>query len=248
MSPEFIALIIIVVFVVLLVMRLPVAFCLIGLSTMFMLLFLDPRMLHSVYSGAVDVATKDIYVAVPTFAFMAAVLQFSGIAERLHDMMYKWFAGLRGGLAIGTIAICTLIAAITGIGATGIVTAGLLAYPEMTKRGYDRSISLGCIMAGGALGPLIPPSVIMIIVGGFAKVSIGKLFTGGVFPGLLMSFLFILYIGARFFLRSELAPALQLEERATWKERFVSLRWVVAPIILIFAVLGGIYSGGLYAQ
>jgi len=243
MSVALITAIIIVSFLVMILLGLPVAFCLIGVSIMFAALFIDPAVLYTAYSNAFKVMTTDIFVAVPLFVFMATVLQYSGLASALYDAMYKWFAGLRGGLAIGTIVLCTLIAAMTGLGGTGVVTIGFLAFPEMEKRGYSRSISLGCIPPGGALGPLIPPSVLMIIIGGFAQLSVGRLFMGGVFPGLLMSFFFVMYIGIRSWLRPKLAPALPLEERATWREKFISLRGVILPIILILLVLGTIYTG-----
>lgn len=243
MSPGLMALVVTISFLVVLALGLPVAFSLLGLSIMFMLLFLNPNVLFAAYAGAFSVMTKDIYIAIPMFVFMAAVLQFSGVAERLYAMMYKWFGGIRGGLAIGSVAICTLIAAMTGIGATGVVTMGLLAYPEMMKRGYHKSIPLGCIPAGGALGPIIPPSVIMIIVGGFAELSVGKMFMGGVFPGLLMAFLFMGYIAIKAFRNPQMAPALPVDERASWKEKLISLKGVTAPLILIVLVLGSIYSG-----
>jgi len=243
MSVALITAIIIVSFLVMILLGLPVAFCLIGASIMFAALFIDPKVLYTAYSNAFKVMTLDIFVAVPLFVFMATVLQYSGLASALYDMMYKWFAGLRGGLAIGTIVLCTLIAAMTGLGGTGVVTIGFLAFPEMEKRGYSRSISLGCIPPGGALGPLIPPSVLMIIIGGFAQLSVGRLFMGGVFPGLLMSFFFVMYIGIRAWLQPKLAPALPPEERATWREKFISLRGVIPAIVLILIVLGTIYTG-----
>jgi tripartite ATP-independent transporter DctM subunit len=174
---------------------------------------------------------------------MANVLQFSGIVSALYTMMHKWFSGLRGGLAIGTVATCTLLAAMTGIGATGVVTMGLTAYPEMTKRGYDKSIAIGCIPPAGALGPLIPPSALMIIIGGLSALSVGRLFIGGVFPGLIMSGFFIAYIIVICWRKPHLAPALPPEERATWREKLVSLREVVLPMLLIVGVLGSIYTG-----
>lgn len=235
--------IILVSLLAMLLMGLPVAFSLTGLFIIFTLVFLGPKALYAGYAAALHTATNDILIAAPLFIFMATLLQYSGVASRLYDMMYKWFAGLRGGLAIGTVFMCTLIAAMTGLGGTGVVTMGYLAYPEMEKRGYNKAISLGCIPAGGALGPLIPPSVIMIVLGSFASLSVGRLFMGGLFPGLLMSFLFIVYIGIRCWRNPALAPALAPNERATWGEKMISLRGVILPIILIFLVLGTIYLG-----
>ena len=243
MSIELLTVVAIVSFLVLLSLGLPVAFCLLGLSLILTLIFIGPEQAPVAYSATFRTITIEVFIAIPLFIFMAAVMQNSGIGSALYDMMYRWFAGLRGGLAIGTIVVCTLIAAMTGIGATGVVVMGLLAYPEMRKRGYDNSIAIGCIPAGGALGPLIPPSVLMILIGGLGYLSVGKLFMGGVFPGLLMSLFFVLYIAIRCWRQPHLAPALPVEERATWREKFVSLRGVILPIILIIAVLGSIYAG-----
>jgi len=150
---------------------------------------------------------------------------------------------LRGGLAIGTVAICTVVAAITGLGGTGTITMGLLAYPEMRKRGYEKRMAIGCIPAGGALGPLIPPSIPMILVGNLSGVSVGKLFMSGVFPGLICSAFFMIYIAIRCFFNPTLGPPIPAAERAGWKEKFVSLGGVWAPVLLILLVLGGIYTG-----
>jgi len=230
-------------FLVALATGIPIAFVLFGLPALIILILFEPQQLVVLYLSYWKIATTDIFIAAPLFILMAAVLETSGIARALFDMMYKWFAGFRGGLAIGTVVICTLIAAMTGIGATGVVMMGMLAYPEMRRRGYNKSIALGCIPSGGALGPLIPPSVIMIIVAAFGQLSVGKMFIGGVLPGLLMSFLFIVYIAIRCYRNPHMAPALPLEERATWGEKFISLRGVILPIMLVILVLGSIYSG-----
>jgi len=150
---------------------------------------------------------------------------------------------LRGGLAMGTVLICTLFAAMSGISGAGTVTMGIVALPNMLKRGYDKRIAMGCIMAGGALGVLIPPSVIMIVYGLFAQQSVGRLFAGGIFPGLLLSSLFVIYIGIRCYLNPSLGPVLPPEERANWRLKLVSLQAIVLPLFLVFGVLGSIFLG-----
>lgn len=222
---------------------LPVAFCMLSVALVGYLVFVGPDALYTVAPVTFRTITTDIYVAIPLFIFMASMLQVSGIAERLYDTMYKWFAGLKGGLAIGTVAICTLIAGMTGVGATGTVTMGLLAYPEMRKRGYDKKLSLGCIPAGGALGPLIPPSIPAILVAGMTGVSVGKLFIAGIIPGVLTSLLFMLYIGFKCSRNPQLGPPIPVEERASWREKWISLGGAILPILLIVVILGGIYSG-----
>lgn len=242
MSVGVITLIIWVVLLILLLAGLPVAFCMVGVAAMGFLLFAKYA-IYAFYPNIVHVLTNDVYIAIPLFVFMAVTLEFSGIATALYDVMYKWFGGVRGGLAIGTVLFCTIISAITGMGATGTLTMGLIAYPEMRKRGYDKKLAIGCIPAGGTLGPIIPPSVPMIIVGGLASLSVGKLFIGGIFPGVIISFLFICYIAIKCARNPSLGPPLPLEERASLREKFISLRGVILPIALIGLVLGTIYAG-----
>ena len=117
-------------------------------------------------------------VACPLFVLMAAVLEQSGVAEDMYEMMYRWMGSLKGGLAVGTVIVCTLLAAMSGIASTGVVVMGVMALPAMLKRGYDKSLAVGCILAGGVLGPLIPPSIVLVLYGTIAQVSIGGLFAG----------------------------------------------------------------------
>jgi tripartite ATP-independent transporter DctM subunit len=221
----------------------PVAFAMLSIAVAGYIIFVSPEALYTISPIVFRSVTTDIYLAIPLFIFMAAVLQVSGIGDRMYTTMYKWMAGLKGGLAIGTVAICTVVAAMTGLGGTGTVTMGLLAYPEMRKRGYDKRMAIGCIPAGGALGPLIPPSIPMILVGNLSGVSVGKLFMAGILPGLICSAFFILYIAIKCALNPSLGPPIPVAERSTWRQKFVSLRGVMFPILLIILVLGGIYTG-----
>jgi tripartite ATP-independent transporter DctM subunit len=220
-----------------------IAFSMIALAVTGYLVFIGPQALPALYSAAYRSITLDIFIAIPLFIFTAALLQESGVGEGLYDVMYKWMAGLRGGLAIGTILICTVIAATTGLGGTGTILMGLLAYPEMRKRGYEKRLAVGCIPVGGALGPLIPPSVPAILVGSLGGLSTGKLFMAGVIPGVICSLFFCLYIGIRCLLNPALGPAIPVSERADWKTKLVSLRGVAGAVTLIILILGGIYSG-----
>ena len=238
-----ITLIIVASFLLLVATGFPIAFCLLAIAVFGIVIWVGPVSLTSLASVALVSTTTDFFIALPMFIFMAAILQVSGVGSALYETMYKWMAGLRGGLAMGTVVISTLMAAMTGVAATSTVTMGILAYPEMRKRGYSKDMAMGCIPAGGCLGPLIPPSIPMIIVAGLSGISIGKLFFAGVFPGFLVSFLFILYIGARCLRNPALGPPILLAERANWREKFVSLRGVLLPIALIILVLGGIYAG-----
>jgi tripartite ATP-independent transporter DctM subunit len=229
--------------ILLLLTGLPLAFCMGGLAALFTLLLWRPEALSMISAIAYGVMDNFILTSIPLFVFMGTVLQRSGIAEDAYEMIYKWIGRIRGGLAMGTVVICTIFAACTGISAAATVAMGVIALPEMLRRKYDKSIALGCISAGGALGILIPPSVLMIVYGVFASESIGRLFAGGVLPGLLLASLFIVYIGARSFFQPHLGPPIPPRERPTWKERFASLRGMILPMVLILSVLGTIFGG-----
>lgn len=222
---------------------LPVAFVLLAISGIGFLVIRGPSALDSMSLATFSYLTKDVFLAVPAFIFMASVLEISGLGTAMYDTMHKWMAGLRGGLAMGTLGISTVLAAMSGSGATATISMGLLAYPEMEKRGYDKRMTIGCIPAGGSLGPLIPPSVTMIIVGAISYVSIGKLFIAGIIPGLLTAFGYIAYIGIRCFKNPKMGPVLPLEKRVSWIEKLKALRTAGMPIVLILLVLGMIYLG-----
>jgi len=184
-----------------------------------------------------------ILVAVPLFIFMGLILERSGIADDLYEAIYKWMGGLRGGLGMGTIVICAIIAAMVGVSGAATITMGLIALPSMMKRGYDKRMMTGAIQAGGSLGFLIPPSIIAIIYGMLARVSIGKLFAAGVGPGFMLAAFYIIYIGIRCLLQPKMGPAIPPEDRASWREKIVSVRALILPGALIAMVLGFIIFG-----
>jgi tripartite ATP-independent transporter DctM subunit len=243
MEPWMIASITVLSLLLLLMTGLPVAFALTGLSALLLYIFLGPAALFMVVGSAFKQIGTEVFIAIPLFVLMAAVLQFSGIAGSLYNTMHMWMGPLRGGLAIGTIFICMIIDALSGIGATATSTMGLIALPEMLKRGYNKNMAVGVITVGGALGPLIPPSVLMIIVGGYAQLSVGKLFLGGILPGLLITAAYALYMGIRCSIHPEDGPALDRSEQGSLREKIANLRYVILPLGLIFFIMGGIYSG-----
>ena len=149
----------------------------------------------------------------------------------------------RGGLAVGTVIICAIFAAMVGVSTAAAATMSLVALPPMLQRGYSKHLSTGTIAAGGALGILIPPSIIMIILGSVAELSIGQLFMGGMIPGILLSLIFIVYILIRSFIDPTCAPALPPEERVSWRVKFLLLKKLILPTALVLLVLGSIYSG-----
>ncbi len=228
---------------ILLASGLPVAFVLGGLATVFTAIFWGPESLFIVVARTYSMMSTTTLVAAPLFVLMAVVLEKSGVAEDLFEMMYRWSGGVKGGLAVGTVFACTLIAAMSGIASTGVVVMGVMALPAMLKRGYDKRIATGCILAGGVLGPLIPPSIALVLYGTIAQVSIGGLFAGGMGAGLLCSSLIIGYILIRCHINPELGPPIPVEERSDMKAKIASLKGVILPLLLITTVLGSIYTG-----
>ncbi len=222
---------------------LPVAFSCGGLATVSCLFIWGPRGLYSIATTAYGEMTIFVFIAVPLFVFMAEVLSFSGIAEDLFDLVYKWMGPMRGGLAVGTIIICAVFAAMVGVSTAAAATMGLVALPPMLARGYDKKLVTGTIAAGGALGILIPPSIIMIILGSVAEMSIGQLFMGGMIPGIILSLIFIVYIIGKSILDPKAAPALPASERVSWGEKIRLLWKLLPPTLLVLLVLGSIYSG-----
>jgi tripartite ATP-independent transporter DctM subunit len=243
MNPELISLLLLLSLLVLLTLGFPVAFCLFGSILVFTLIFLGVQGLGVIVSNSFLVMVNDVYIAIPLFILMSSILEYSGIAADIYDTANKWVGGIQGGLASASVVACTIIAALTGSGGTGVLTLGLIGFPQMMKRGYDKVLAAACIPAASTLGPLIPPSIMMIMIGGLANISVGKLFMGGVFPGLLLSFLMICSITIRCYLNPKLGPASPPEERSTWKQKVISLRGVMLPISIVILVMGAIYSG-----
>lgn len=243
MSVELITILLFVSLILLLISGLPLAFGMGGVAALIVLILQGPQALSILSGVTYGVMENFILTAIPLFIFMGLILQHSGVADDAYEMMYKWIGGIRGGLAIGTVIVCTIFAACTGISGAATVTMGVIALPAMLRYNYHKSIAVGCISAGGALGILIPPSVLMIVYGVFSGESIGQLYAGGVFPGLLLSALFILYIAIRCYFQPHLGPPVPPEERANLMEKIASLRAVILPVLLILVVLGTIFKG-----
>jgi tripartite ATP-independent transporter DctM subunit len=224
-----------------LVSGLPVSFALGGLAVMGTLYVWGWNGLYMVAHAAFAHGTSFILLAVPLFLLMANILRYSGLADDLYGMVHKWMGRLPGGLAAGTIVICAIFSAMSGISSVATISMGLIALPSMLKRGYDKSMAVGCISAGGALGILIPPSIIMIIYGSMAEVSIGQLFMGGIIPGILLAMIFCAYVLIRCLLNPRMGPP--VKEKYGIKEKLRSMKAVVLPGALVTLVLGVIYTG-----
>lgn len=229
--------------IVCLFLGIPVALALGGIATVAILLIWGIDGTYVLSNAAFSTFTTDTYLAIAMFLLMGNILQKAGIADGLYEMLYKWMGGLRGGLAMGTVIICAIFGAMCGGSGPATITMGLIALPSMLKRGYDKRLAMGCIAAGGVLGIIIPPSIPMIILANYGNLSVGKLFFAGVIPGILCAAIYILYIGIICNVKPNLGPVVPKEERATFKEKLLSLRSLIGPIILILLVLGSIYSG-----
>jgi tripartite ATP-independent transporter DctM subunit len=228
---------------VLLALGLPMAFCTGSLAVVFLFLFGNSAILNMMPSRIFPFMTDYQLSAVPLFIFMAAMLEKAGIIEELFDAVYKWLGSVKGGLAAATVLACTALAAMVGVVGATEVTMGMIALPAMLKRGYDQKLACGSLLAGGTLGILIPPSVMAIVYAVVAQQSLGELLVGSIFPGFLLSGLYIAYILIRCYINPSLGPALPLEERVSTREKFALLRKTIAPLLLIVLVLGVIFVG-----
>jgi len=223
----------------------PVAFVLIGIALIFGFVAWGSGVTHLLVTRTFYIVSNDVLVAVPLFVFMGCIMERSGIWDRLFGALQIALGPLRGSLALTTGIICTIFAAGTGIVGSEITVMGLMALPAMLKRGYDKKIATGIILAAGTLGILIPPSIMLILYGLMASISIAKLFTAGIFPGLLLSSIYLIYVATRCFFQPHLGPPLPPEERAIplLKLAGMLLVTVISPLLLIFAVLGSIIVG-----
>ncbi|HIA58094.1 MAG TPA: TRAP transporter large permease subunit [Candidatus Lambdaproteobacteria bacterium] len=179
-------------------------------------------------------------MTLPLFIFMGYMLSESGIAGDLYRMFHVWMGPLNGGLAIGTVILMVAISAMNGLSVAGMAVGASIALPEMLRRGYDKVMVTGVIQAGSSLGIMIPPSVVLVLYGMIARQPVGQLWLAGVFPGLLLAGLFIIYITIRCKLQPHLGPALPVEERReiSWSEKFSLLRAGILPLVIIFSMTG----------
>ena len=179
-------------------------------------------------------------VTLPLFIYMGYMLAESGIADDLYRMFHVWAGPVRGGLAIGTIGLMLVIAAMNGLSVAGMAIGATIALPELLRRGYDKVMVTGVIQAGSTLGILVPPSVVLILYGMIARQPIGQLWMAGVFPGLLLAGLFIAYIALRCWIQPDLGPPLPLKERqqVSWGEKFRLLGAGVVPLLIFFSMTG----------
>ena len=224
----------------------PVAFTLGGLSVLVGLWVFDVDFFYLLSLRVYGVMNNFVLLAVPLFVFMGIMLEKSGIAERLLETISMLFGRFRGGLAVAVIIVGGLLAASTGIIGATVVTMGLISLPTMLKRGYDKGLATGVIASSGTLGQIIPPSVVLVLLGSVLNVSVGDLFLAAVVPGLALVGMYLIYVVGIARLKPQLVPLIPQEEIDSFKEGGFTgelLKSFLFPFLLVLAVLGSIFAG-----
>jgi tripartite ATP-independent transporter DctM subunit len=229
---------------VLLALGLPLAFVTGLIGVTFCLGLYGPNGLQLIASRIYSFMNEYALVSVPMFIMMASLMERSGVAKDLFDAMRIWAGKLPGGLAIQTMVAATIMGAMTGIIGGEIVLLGLSALPQMLRLGYERKLAIGTICAGGSLGTMIPPSIVLIIYGLTVNVPIGDLFTANLVPGLILSGVYMVYIFVRCQVDPNLGPpAPESERNLPLSRKLAQLKSLLLPMVVISAVLGTIYAG-----
>lgn len=235
-----------VVVLLLLLTGFPVAFTLGGASIIFGLFTFGLDFFNLLPMRLWGIMNNYILIAVPLFIFMGVMFEKSGLAEELLETMALLFGKLRGGLAISVLFVGTLLAAGTGIVGATVVTMGVLSLPTMLKKGYHPEVATGIISASGTLGQIIPPSIVLVLLGSVLNVSVGGLFLAAVIPGLMLVGLYLIWIVIVTFIRPKSAPAMPEDELKSFRANHPVKRILnafIAPSVLIIAVLGSIFAG-----
>lgn len=224
----------------------PVAFSMIGLSFAFGYWFFGDTLGPQMFSRLQDISANYVLTALPLFVFMGAALERSGIAEKLFHAIQLWIGKLRGGLALTSISMCGVFAACSGVVGAVETVVGMMAIPPMMKQKYKHDLISGTICAGGSLGTIIPPTVVVVVYASIVEQSIGDLFAGIVIPGLIMMGLFLAYIAIRCFLRPDDAPAMidgDGPDASLGEKLRITVVAMAPAVALIVAVLGSILTG-----
>ena len=223
----------------------PVVFSLMGISLYFGIVCFGPEIIPMIIRRVYGVADNYVLAAVPLFIFMGTMLERSGIAKILFETISMWTGRIKNGLAVTTILMCTIIAACTGIIGAAEVMVGVMAIPPMMKRGYNHALIAGTVIAGGALGTIIPPSVVTVVYGPAAGISVGRLLIATIFPGLLLSSVYVLYIVVRSYGQRGFAPPISSEDRDIPLSRKLkaTVTGMLPSAVLIFTVMGTIILG-----
>lgn len=264
---EFIPLLMFLVICIVLMLGYPVALTLAGTALIFAFFgsyfeIMDANILRALPSRLFGIINNQTLIAVPLFVFMGAMLERARIAEKMLDSMAGLFGGLRGGLGFSVTLVGMMLAASTGIVGATVVTMGLLSLPVMLKNGYDKGLSTGIICASGTLGQIIPPSIVLVLLGDVLSssyqqaqsaagiyppkaISVGDLFMGAIIPGVILVLCYLLYIAFIAWRKPDIAPALPLlNQKQSIAERLIeAIKSLILPLLLIIAVLGSILKG-----
>jgi len=246
MSPEFIAIAMFVVLVVFLFMGHPLAFVLGGVGFLFGFFTQGWNFFGMVMTRIYSTMDNFVLVAITLFILMGNFLTMSGVADELFKALRVLFGPIRGGVGLAVIAVCIVFAACTGIIGASVVTMGLLAGPFLLRYGYSKELTMGMVAAGGSLGILIPPSIMLVMMADQTGQSAGKLLMAGVVPGVLLGILYMIYIAVICWIKPEMGPAIPKEELAQIpvpKRIIDTLKFALPPLALILAVLGAIFFG-----
>ena len=252
MSPEILTVAMFATLIFAIVFGHPLAYTLAAVATLFGLLDngWDVAGLFDMFANNCwGLMNNYVLVAIPLFIFMAQLLDRSKVADELFETLYVVLGGLKGGLGLAVVVVCTVFAATTGIIGASVVAMGLLATPALMKKGYQKEMSAGIICAAGTLGILIPPSIMMVVYGGLTglkETSVGNLFAGAILPGLLLASLYFGYILVRCTINPQLGPPITKAEASKWnasQKIMLTLKSLIPPMALILAVMGTILAG-----
>jgi tripartite ATP-independent transporter DctM subunit len=252
LSPEVLTIGMFITLIVFITMGHPLAMTLASVATIFGLLnngFEVGFLFDMFANNAWGIFNNYVLVAIPLFIFMAQLLDRSKVAEKLFEVLYLDLGGLKGGLGLAVVIVCTVFAATTGIIGASVVAMGLLATPPLLNKGYQKEMTSGIICSAGTLGILIPPSIMLVVYGGLTgmqETSVGRMFAGAIFPGLVLSGLYLFYIWIRCTINPKLGPPISKEEASkysTGRKVTLTLLYLLPPMFLILAVMGTILFG-----
>jgi len=246
MTPEQLAIVMMVLIILMVICGIPLAFAMMALAIAFGLTYrgmgVFPMFTSRIFGGVMQ---NEAIIAVPLFVFMGLILERSGAADKVYESLHELLGPVRGGLAIATIVVSTVFAACTAVIAASVTTMALVALPSMLKRGYSKALSTGVICAGGSLGILIPPSVMLVIYGPMANLSVARLFAAALFPGLLLATLYLIYVLLACGFSPQMGPALSHADRTKVNSRLLmkTVVYLLPILFLVVAVLGAILGG-----
>jgi len=253
MSDPVIALVMLGLFIFIIMLGFPIAFTLVGMGVAFGYYayyqagtdFFDNRIFYLLTQNTWSIMSNDVLVAVPLFLFMGYVVERANILDRLFFSLQVAFRHVPGAMAVAALVTCALFATATGIVGAVVTLMGLLAFPAMLKAGYDQRLSAGVICAGGTLGILIPPSIMLIVYSATASISVVRMYAAALLPGMLLAGLYVAYVITRAVLNPKLAPKLPPEQaNVPWGKAFILLLQAFVPLaVLIMSVLGSILFG-----